>query len=69
MLCIGLAVVRGGDGSCWKTGFIGGDYRWLIDDGDGGRNPRWHRRRIARHCPARFPHRLSRSLGILTLIR
>lgn len=27
-----------GDGSCWKTGFIGGDYRWLIDDGDGGRN-------------------------------
>jgi hypothetical protein len=27
-----------GEGSCWKTGFIGGDYRWLIDDGEGGRN-------------------------------
>ncbi len=26
------------DGSYWKTGFIGGDYRWLIDDGVGGRN-------------------------------
>jgi hypothetical protein len=26
------------DGSAWKTGFIGGDYRWLIDDGEGGRN-------------------------------
>ena len=26
------------DGSHWKTGFVGGDYRWLIDDGDGGRN-------------------------------
>jgi len=25
-------------GSAWKTGFIGGDYRWLIDDGVGGRN-------------------------------
>ena len=24
--------------SAWKTGFIGGDYRWLIDDGVGGRN-------------------------------
>ena len=22
----------------WTTGFIGGDYRWLIDDGVGGRN-------------------------------
>lgn len=22
----------------WKTGFIGGDHRWLIDDGLGGRN-------------------------------
>ena len=22
----------------WKAGFIGGDYRWLIDDGAGGRN-------------------------------
>lgn len=22
----------------WKTAFIGGDYRWLIDDGAGGRN-------------------------------
>ena len=22
----------------WKTGFIGGDYRWLPDDGNGGRN-------------------------------
>ena len=22
----------------WKTGFVGGDYRWLIDDGVGGRN-------------------------------
>jgi len=22
----------------WKTGFVGGDYRWLIDDGLGGRN-------------------------------
>jgi hypothetical protein len=27
-----------GDQSAWKTGFVGGDYRWLIDDGDGGRN-------------------------------
>ena len=26
------------DGSRWKTGFVGGDYRWLIDDGEGGRN-------------------------------
>lgn len=26
------------NGSAWKTGFIGGDYRWLIDDGQGGRN-------------------------------
>ncbi|HUV19084.1 MAG TPA: DUF1254 domain-containing protein [Ilumatobacteraceae bacterium] len=26
------------DGSYWKTAFIGGDYRWLIDDGEGGRN-------------------------------
>ena len=25
-------------GSHWKTGFVGGDYRWLIDDGNGGRN-------------------------------
>ena len=25
-------------GSAWKTGFIGKDYRWLIDDGVGGRN-------------------------------
>ncbi len=24
--------------SRWKTGFIGDDYRWLIDDGVGGRN-------------------------------
>jgi hypothetical protein len=24
--------------SLWKAGFIGGDYRWLIDDGVGGRN-------------------------------
>lgn len=22
----------------WKTAFVGGDYRWLIDDGEGGRN-------------------------------
>lgn len=27
-----------GEQSAWKTGFIGGDYRWLIDDGAGGRN-------------------------------
>lgn len=26
------------DGSYWKTPFIGGDYRWLKDDGEGGRN-------------------------------
>jgi hypothetical protein len=26
------------EGSLWKAGFIGGDYRWLIDDGVGGRN-------------------------------
>jgi hypothetical protein len=26
------------DGSHWQTGFIGGDYRWLVDDGAGGRN-------------------------------
>ncbi len=26
------------EGSQWKTGFVGGDYRWLIDDGVGGRN-------------------------------
>ena len=25
-------------GRWWKAGFIGGDYRWLIDDGAGGRN-------------------------------
>ncbi|WP_259650836.1 MULTISPECIES: DUF1254 domain-containing protein [unclassified Shewanella] len=25
-------------GRLWKTAFIGGDYRWLIDDGEGGRN-------------------------------
>ena len=24
--------------SAWKTGFVGNDYRWLIDDGVGGRN-------------------------------
>ncbi|MBY5920192.1 DUF1254 domain-containing protein [Ferrimonas balearica] len=24
--------------SGWYTGFVGGDYRWLIADGDGGRN-------------------------------
>jgi hypothetical protein len=26
------------EGGHWKTGFVGGDYRWLVDDGDGGRN-------------------------------
>ncbi len=26
------------DGSYWQNGFIGGDYRWLIDDGVGGSN-------------------------------
>lgn len=26
------------DGSHWKVGFLGGDYRWLRDDGAGGRN-------------------------------
>jgi hypothetical protein len=26
------------ENSGWYTGFIGGDYRWLIDDGEGGRN-------------------------------
>jgi hypothetical protein len=26
------------DGSHWQNGFIGGDYRWLIDDGVGGMN-------------------------------
>ena len=26
------------EGSQWQTGFVGGDYRWLIDDGVGGRN-------------------------------
>lgn len=26
------------EGRQWKTGFVGGDYRWLIDDGVGGRN-------------------------------
>jgi hypothetical protein len=26
------------DGSYWQNGFIGGDYRWLIDDGAGGSN-------------------------------
>jgi hypothetical protein len=26
------------DESHWKTGFVGGDYQWLIDDGEGGRN-------------------------------
>ncbi|MGS0682787.1 DUF1254 domain-containing protein [Shewanella sp. 125m-7] len=25
-------------GRLWKTAFIGGDYRWLIDGGEGGRN-------------------------------
>ena len=25
-------------GRWWKAGFIGGDYRWLIDEGAGGRN-------------------------------
>ncbi len=25
------------DDSCWKTGFVGGDYQWLKDGGDGGR--------------------------------
>lgn len=25
-------------GRLWKAGFIGGDYRWLVEDGDGGRN-------------------------------
>ena len=24
-------------GSHWKTGFVGGDYKWLIDSGNGGR--------------------------------
>ena len=27
-----------GEQSAWKTGFVGGDYRWLVDDGAGGRN-------------------------------
>lgn len=27
-----------GEESAWKTGFVGGDYRWLVDDGAGGRN-------------------------------
>ncbi len=26
------------EGRLWKAGFIGGDYRWLVEDGDGGRN-------------------------------
>jgi hypothetical protein len=26
------------NGHHWKTGFVGGDYRWLTDDGAGGRN-------------------------------
>ncbi len=26
------------EGSQWQTGFVGGDYRWLVDDGVGGRN-------------------------------
>jgi hypothetical protein len=26
------------EGRQWKTGFVGGDYRWLVDDGHGGRN-------------------------------
>ena len=26
------------ENSAWKTAFIGGDYRWLLDDGVGGRN-------------------------------
>lgn len=26
------------EGSYWKTGFIGGDYRWLIGGGEGGRH-------------------------------
>ncbi|WP_202977616.1 hypothetical protein [Parasedimentitalea marina] len=26
------------EGSQWKTAFIGRDYRWLLDDGMGGRN-------------------------------
>lgn len=25
------------ENSYWKTGFVGGDYQWLKDDGDGGR--------------------------------
>ena len=24
--------------SAWKTGFVGGDYQWLVDGGSGGRN-------------------------------
>ena len=26
------------EGSSWQTAFVGGDYRWLIEDGLGGRN-------------------------------
>ena len=26
------------EGSQWQAAFVGGDYRWLIDDGAGGRN-------------------------------
>ena len=26
------------ENSCWCTGFVGGDYQWLIDGGEGGRN-------------------------------
>jgi hypothetical protein len=26
------------ENSGWYTGFVGGDYRWLVDDGEGGRN-------------------------------
>jgi hypothetical protein len=26
------------DGRHWRTGFVGEDYRWLVDDGEGGRN-------------------------------
>ena len=24
--------------SPWKTAFVGGDYQWLVDGGNGGRN-------------------------------
>ena len=26
------------ENSAWKTGFVGGDYQWLVDGGAGGRN-------------------------------